>query len=157
MNQSEQPPSYKYAERSSGVHSLLLPVGIVEFPGHFFSLNQDDITKLSSSPSAGSMIVAAGIDSRDGCVTFITALGEVKIFDPKQYSIPAGLYVPISCGDEIMLPNLSDRWPEQISEFFIKSTWLLDRTRSAIDETSIQLQHTYYNENDCEKTETTDP
>lgn len=157
MNRSEQPSSYKYAERSSDIHSLLLPVGIVEFPGHFFALKQDDITKLSLSPSADSMIVAAGIDSRDGCITFITALGEVKIFDPKQYSIPIGLYVPISCGDEIMLPNLSGRWPEQISEFFIPSVWLLDRTRSAIDETSLQLQHTYYNENDCEKAETIDP
>ena len=157
MNQSEQPPLYKYAERSSDTHSLLLPVGIVEFPGHFFALKQDDITKLSLSSSASLMIVAAGIDSRDGCVTFITALGEVKIFDPKQYSIPAGLYVPISCGDEVMLSNLSNRWPEQVSEFFIKSAWLLDRTRSAIDETSLQLQHMYYNENDSEKVETVDP
>lgn len=119
-----------------------------QLPNNFNALEQSHIDDLvSGSVEYANCIVAAGLNV-DASVTFVTLIGEVIVFDPQDNCIPPGDYLPTTMGDKIFLPNDGTRWPQEVPGFLIESKWVLERSRSALDDTSLSIGDSYHNEAD---------
>lgn len=119
-----------------------------QIPNNFNVLDQsliDDLKSGSLDPSQH--IIAAGVNA-DSLVTFVTLAGDVVVFDPADNCIPPGDYVPTSNGTQVFLPNEEGRWPEGIPGFAVESQWLLSRSKSALEDTSLSIDNSYLNDAD---------
>lgn len=103
---------------------------------------------VSGSTDRALCIIAAGVNV-DSSVTFVTLEGDVVVFDPADNCIPPGDYVPMSNGTQVFLPNEEGRWPEGIPGFAVESQWLLSRSKSALEDTSLSIDNSYLNDADA--------
>lgn len=120
----------------------------IQVPYNFNVLRQAEVDSLMScSIDSSTRIVAAGINS-DESVTFVTLSGDVLIFDPVDNCIPGGEYVPLADGLQVFLPNSDGRWPDGLPGFTVNADWLLQRSRSALDDVSLAIDNNYCDEVD---------
>jgi len=115
----------------------------IELPDYLISLNQEQINALDLSD--GNKIIACGLHT-DGKLTLITSQASVRIFDPKKFHIPSGLYIPLPGGDDVYLPNTESRWPGINRGFHVKSTWLIEHSSQELDAASLQMSNRYLGE-----------
>lgn len=104
----------------------------LEFPEYIRRLEDDELAVALNSEDKHLRIVAAGADPADEKIMFFTAAGKIKVFDAKSYYIPAGPAFPCNNGLKIFLENTSGRWPGPTKGFFVDSTWLIERSESAL-------------------------
>jgi len=125
------------------MHNRAIKVGTVEIelPDYLISLNQKEIDDIMMT-SSDVTILACGIHN-DGKLTIVTSRAEVKYFDPEKYHIPQGVYLPLSGGEKVYLPNNSTRWPGTDKGFFVDSKWLIEKSFSSLDDVSIEINNKY--------------
>lgn len=102
---------------------------------------------MSGSEEPAKCIVAAGINV-DSSITFVTLAGDVVVFDPTDNCVPFGEYVPMSNGTQVFLPNDNERWPTGVPGFVVEAEWLLSRSKSALEDTSLSIDNSYSNDID---------
>lgn len=115
----------------------------IELPDYLISLNQEQVDALDLSD--GNKIIACGVHS-DNKVTLITSQASVRIFDPKKFHIPSGLYLPLPGGEDVYLPNIENRWPGMNKGFHVKSVWLIKNSDQELDAASLQMNNRYLGE-----------
>ena len=104
----------------------------LEFPKYIRRLEDDELEAALNSEDKHLRIVAAGADPVDEKIMFFTADGKIKVFDAKSYYIPSGPAFPCSSGLKIFLENTTGRWPGPTKGFFVDSSWLIERSESAL-------------------------
>jgi hypothetical protein len=108
------------------------------------SLAQDEINKIIENIIDNSLkIVSCGVDPRDGDVSLIISNGELRIFSPKEYYVPPGVYIPQSNGEEVFLPNDNGRWPGTFDGFKVKSKWLIEHSETALKAADLYVGDNY--------------
>lgn len=117
-----------------------------DLPDFVSSLNEDEIKAAKSSPDNQNLIIAAGSDPKDGKITFLTADKRVMIFDADSFYIPRGPAFPSHNGSRIFLKNTLGRWPGNSSGYYIESTWVIQKSISALVDATIQTD-SYGHEN----------
>ena len=103
----------------------------ITVPSYVVCLDQENINTIRKDSDLSERIVGAGTHF-DGTVTFILATGQILIFDPAQYYIPDGPYLPQEDGFTVFLPNNNGRWPGPSRGFSVQSTWLIKRSKHGI-------------------------
>jgi hypothetical protein len=128
----------------------------IELPSYMVSLNQEQIHNVITSLTGSEVgVVACGVHP-DGKVTIITTKAEARVFDPHDFHVPPGAYLPLPGGTDVYLPNHKERWPGLTRGFHVKAKWLIDNSRSALDGISLQVNNKYVGEIDLTTSETTD-
>ena len=122
---------------------ITLGKSVVSLSPFMVSLMQEDIDLLKDVDSHDTRIVACGVDPKDGIAVFVTLNSLVYTFDPKTRYIPEGLYLPTRSGQEVFLPNTKGRWPGISKGFYVDSSWILERSKSAMEESSLYVKDTY--------------
>jgi hypothetical protein len=120
----------------------------IEFPKYVRRLPDDELEIALSSEDKHLRIVAAGADPDDQKIMLFTAEGKIRIFDAKSYYIPSGPAFPCQDGLKIFLENTSGRWPGPTKGFFVDSSWLLEKSESALKGAKLSTP-TYNHENDA--------
>lgn len=117
---------------------ITLTIGSTEIkvPDYVICLSQEDICKLLTEGNPNEKIIGAGVH-KDGKVTFILASGAVTIFDPSEYFVPAGPFIPQEDGYTVFLPNTDNRWPIPTKGFSVQSSWLIQKSKSAFNDTEL--------------------
>lgn len=135
----------------------------VQIPSWMNVLDQKDINELlqSSDESDDQKIIACGsckADEQEG-VFLLTLSGKVFIFLPSAHYIPVGDYIPVKNGEEVYLPNSNsssgDRWPGKKLGFNVSSSWLLERSKSALSHLGLFVNDSYLGDIDVETIEST--
>lgn len=111
-------------------------------------LDQLHIDNMSSSSIDRSHCIVAAGTNVDSSVTFVTLEGDVVVFDPIDNCVPPGEYIPMPNGNQVFLPNDNERWPTGIPGFIVESEWLLNRSKSALEDTSLSIDNSYPNDAD---------
>jgi len=109
---------------------LLFGKSSVQIPSYVVCLSQEEVNKARAEGHSDEKIVGAGVHI-DEKVTLVLATGQIKIFDPKEFFVPAGPYIPQEDGYTVYLPNIDNRWPGPARGFFVQSHWLILKSRSA--------------------------
>lgn len=115
-------------------------------PNFVSSLKDEEIKIAKLSQNNQSLIVAAGSDPVDGKITFLTADNRVMIFDADSFYIPRGPAFPSHNGSKIFLKNTEGRWPGNSPGFYVESTWIIQKSISALVDATIQTD-SYGHEN----------
>lgn len=123
----------------------------VDMPEYMYYLTQEEIDVVSASEDRGKKIVAAGVHP-DGSVLLVTGDPEVRIFNPAEYHVPPGLYIPDPDGTTVFLPGTSSRWPGG-SGFTVDSTWLLDHSQPALSVADVSVGDMYLGEINTESSQ----
>jgi hypothetical protein len=127
------------------IESLDINGSEVDMPAYMHHLAQDEINNIVQEEDRSTRIVAAGVH-QDGSVLFVTGLPEVWIFNPEEYHIPPGLYVPSTDGITVKLPSNSQRWPGVENGFTVESTWLISRSEPALRNAQLSAGDNYLGE-----------
>lgn len=122
----------------------------VDMPAYMYYLTQEDINIVTSKDDRSRRIIAAGVHP-DGSVLLVTGEPEVKIFNPTEYYVPPGLYIPDSDGATVFLPGNKSRWPGGPG-FTVDSVWLLEHSKPALNVADVSVGDTYLGEIDIETT-----
>lgn len=99
-------------------------------PDYVVCLTQEEVNKVRAEGKLDEKIVGAGVHY-DCKVTIILATGQIRIFDPKEYFIPAGPFIPQEDGYTVYLPNIDNRWPVPTRGFSVQSSWIVQKSRPA--------------------------
>lgn len=110
---------------------LTFPNIEIKIPAYITCLSQEEIDKLRIEGNLNEKVIGAGVHV-DGTVTLVLASAQIRIFDPVQYFIPVGPYIPQADGHTVFLPNVSNRWPTPTRGFSVQSTWLVKRSQTAL-------------------------
>ena len=102
----------------------------LRIPDYVVCLSDEEIKKVRSEGQPSEKIIGSGVHA-DGKVTLILASGEIKIFNPAEYFIPEGPYIPQDDGYTVFLSNTNNRWPAPVKGFSVQSSWLIQKSSSA--------------------------
>ncbi len=109
------------------------------------SLSQQEVNQLLVENNSN-LVFSCGTSPKDGLVSLITTDLNVYSFDPNDHCVPIGEFFPTPNGQQIYIPNGPNRWPKQISGFFLPTNWILERSVSEIDGAKLELNNSYIGE-----------
>ena len=115
----------------------------VELPSYMKKLDPSNVCQNSNK---NELIIAAGTDPRDQKMTLVTGDGRILVFDSPAYYIPPGSSVPVDGGKQIFFENVNGRWPGDSLGFYADSSWIIQKSASAL--TGATIQTNYQNDND---------
>lgn len=117
----------------------------VAIPSWMNSLQQNEVDQLLLTNNK-SLVFSCGTSPKDGLVSLITLDLNVYSFNPIKYDVHQGDFVPSSDGQKIFMPNGPNRWPKQISGFFLPAEWILKRSTLELDGAKLELNNSYVGE-----------
>lgn len=133
------------------VQSFYVNGSEVDMPRYMYYLTQENIDAVVKTNDKHRRIIAAGVHP-DGSVLLVTGEPEVKVFNPNEFHIPPGLYIPDNDGSTVFLPGNSSRWPGG-SGFTVDAAWLLDNSIPALNVADLSVGDMYLGEINVESTE----
>lgn len=120
----------------------------IEVPSFMHSLRQDEIDALTSSDTDGN-IISCGVHP-DGKLLFVTRDATVYEFNPEEYTIPTGDYMPVDRGAKVFLPNTNGRWPGDANGYYADASWLIDNSTPSMKSAQLHVSDNYICEIDVE-------
>jgi hypothetical protein len=119
-----------------------------EIPEYMTRLPPEEISQ--DCENKDSIVIAAGTDPTDGKITLLTLSGKIMIFDSRKFYIPDGPSAPVDGGKKIFLENLNGRWPGQSQGFYVETSWILEKSASALIGATLHTNYSY--EDDVRRT-----